>query len=694
MGAIINTVLSGGAGDTVNASAIGVAKDIDVGDKVLLNTSLSQGPYFNPDRTPGGTLSYCAWADMVSNKAYWIINGNSSSSANKDGVIYDISDTDHVTYLGTFILPSVPQTSYADIVVGSSYLGCFGYADGTNLYLMIKNNEGIMDGTLSQSFTCPQYFSLSNNSNILCYYDGSVSHVVRLTKNSSGLYDVQELTLTTTPTRPDVGTVSQDGTLIYYRRQIYRVNETTVDLINSNSVGPSTSYSVDLGGFTPDNKYLFVSQRGTCYTFELGEDGSLPSVVLSQISFGNTIASHVYLCNNGYMQRSNGLCAYNQGTGVVTSIWNSGNSSTRSSFTPLNEGWTVGVDAPTGGLFSVNGVNSPTQLPFSPLDTQVTSISSFSDNIIAADSIAQLNTTGLSVLYNYPLPNSSTTYQYEVSLNNGSLFGNRYYFDAVNNVIGTGTTTSNILGVNQVMGFVGDYTYNGRTYLYCDSSGVISTFSVTSGGTSASYTCIPVFINNKVYTVKVGTSANFYEGTIDYENKTITFTSSSDPGTSALGTDKQVVVVSKDQTYVFACTSSGTNLQILKYDSSTETFSLIDTPSVITSNITGAIINMQVSGNNFVICSGQSIYTFAWTDGDISTIALVDTFTNPIPVSLIPLGSSSQFYVFNRAVFSKGESTSQVAEVFNGHNFNNTTLTGFVKKVNDDGTLEVSTVLG
>lgn len=683
MATIINTVLAGGGGgDTVTVEAIGAAKNAQVGDKVLLNTSLSSGAYFNPDRTPWATLTFCAWADLTSKKAYWIINANSATNANKNCNRYDISDPNHVEYEGTFSLPTVPQTTYYKITMGSDYLGCFGYTDNLNLYLMIKNSDGIIDGTLSQSFVCPTYWSISRNSNILCYYDGSTSHVVRLTKNATGTFDVTELTFSTTPTQPDIGTVSPDGTLIYYRRQIFRVNATTVDLINANSVGPSTSYSVDVGAFTYDNKYLFVSQRGIIYTMELGSDGSLPSVVSSTSSIGNTGNCHVYLCKNGYIQTSQGLLAYNQETGVVTPIWAGVTSSFRSSFTPLTDDWSVGVDAPTGGLFAVNGTSGPTQLPFSPMSTQAVNLCVLVGNVVFSPGVGSLNcdTTGITSTTN--TSTSSLNYGmfyekegYAVSTQSGYL-GFTFCFSDGTIMEKLGTSSySKSLGANNSY-----YEYY-KTYKVNPETKAISTITLDY----STYLYCGVIIGDTVYGMGV-------KYVLNWDNLSYNSVSHS----SGVPEEKYLTsLVSPGEKYVFFTDDNYKLLYVYSFDSATETFTQVAFPEVI-ANIIAASTRSHISFTPeglMYLCADSTIYTFTW-DENINNAQLIDTFSNPVASGDEGYGTNKYFYVFGRSLFSKGTSTEQVAEIYNGHNFNNTTLTGVVKKVNDDGTLEVSTVLG
>lgn len=682
MAAIINTILAGGGGgDTVTVEAVGAAKNAQVGDKVLLNTSLSSGAYFNPDRTPGSTLTFCAWADLTDKKAYWIINANSSSSANRDGVRYDISDPYHVAYEGTFNLPTVPRTTNNDITMGSDYLGCFGYTDSSNLYLMIKNNDGIMDGTLSQSFTCSGNWSISRNSNILCYYDGSTSHVVRLTKNATGTFDVTELTFSTTPTKPDAGTVSPDGTLIYYRRQIFKVNGTTVDLINANSVGPNTSYSVDIGAFTDDNKYLFAIQRGNIYTMELGSDGSLPATILSTCSVGNNNDCHVYLCKNGYIQTSQGLLAYNQETGVVTPIWASGSGSNRSSFTPLTDDWSVGVDAPTGGLFAVNGTSGPTQLPFSPMDTQAVNLGVLVGNVVFSPEVGSLNcdTTGI----------TSTTNTSTSPLNYGMFYEKDGYAVSIWNgnpgfafCFSDGTITYKSSGFNYVksLGANNSYYAYDEAYKVNPETKAISTISL-SGSSNLQY---GVIIGDTVY----GTDNKYV---LNWDSLSYSTVSHS----SGVPEEKFLTsLVSPGEKYVFFTNNNRKLLYVYSFDSATETFTQVAFPEVI-ANIIAASTRSHISFTPeglMYLCADSTIYTFTW-DENINNAQLIDTFSNPVASGGEGYGTNKYFYVFRRSLYSKGTSTEQVAEVFNGHNFNNTTLTGVVKKVNSDGTLEVSTVL-
>ena len=680
---IINSVLAGGGGgDTVTVEAVGAAKNAQVGDKVLLNKSLSSGAYFNPDRTPGETLTFCAWADLTSKKAYWIINGNSSTNANKDYVRYDISDPHHVEYEGLFSLPTVPQTTNNDITMGSDYLGCFGYNDNSNLYLMIKNNDGIVDGTLSQSFVCKTYWSISRNSNILCYYDGSTSHVVRLTKNATGTFDATELTFSTTPTKPNVGTVSPDGTLIYYRRQIFRVNETTVDLINANSVGPNTSYSVDVGAFTDDNKYLFTVQRGTIYVMELGSNGSLPSVVSSTSSIGNTYNCHLYLCKNGYIQTSQGLLAYNQETGVVTPIWASGSSSTRSSFTPLTDDWSVGVDAPTGGLFAVNGTISPIQLPFSPMARQAVNLGVLVGNVVFSPGVGSLNcdTTGITSTTNTSTSalNYGMFYEkegYAVSIWNGN-YGLAICFPdgTINTVYDATSNYCKSLGANNSY-----YAYY-NTYKVNPETKAISTISLTSS-TDLRY---GVIIGDTVY----GT-INKYVLNWDSLSYNSVSHSSGVPEEQYLTS-----LVSPGEKYVFFTNNNRKLLYVYSFDSATETFTQVAFPEVI-ANIIAASTRSHISFTPeglMYLCADSTIYTFTW-DENINNAQLIDTFSNPVASGDDGYGTNKYFYVFGRSLYSKGTSTEQVAEIYNGHNFNGTTLTGVVSKVNNDNTVEVKTVL-
>lgn len=679
MGVFNPFIYTSGGGDTVTVEAVGAAKNAQVGDKVLLNTSLSSGAYFNPDRTPGATLTFCAWADLTDKKAYWIINANSSSSANRDGVRYDISDPNHVEYEGTFNLPTVPRTANNDIVMGSDYLGCFGYTDGSNLYLMIKNSDGIIDGTLSQSFVCPSYWSISRNSNILCYYDRSASHVVRLTKNSTGTFDVTELTFTTTPAKPDVGTVSPDGTLIYYRRQIFKVNETTVDLINANSVGPNTSYSVDIGAFTDDNKYLFAIQRGNIYTMELGSNGSLPSVVSSTSSIGNYYGCHVYLCKNGYIQTSQGLLAYNQETGVVTRILASGSGSNRSSFTPLTNDWSVGVDAPTGGLFAVNGTSGPTQLPFSPMNTQAVNLGVLVGNVVFSPGVGSLNcdTTGITSTTNTSTSelNYGMFYEkegYAVSVWNGNLGFDFCFSDGTITYMTAGSNNCKSLGANN--SYYGHY----KAYKVNPETKAISTISFTGP-------LYGVIIGDTVY----GTDNKYVLNWDSLSYSTVSH-SSGVPEEASLTS-----LVSPGEKYVFFTNNNRKLLYVYSFDSATETFTQVAFPEVI-ANIIAASTRSHISFTPeglMYLCADSTIYTFTW-DENINNAQLIDTFSNPVASGDEGYGTNKYFYVFGRSLYSKGTSTEQVAEVFNGHNFNNTTLTGFVKKVNSDGTLEVSTVLG
>ena len=680
---IINTVLAGGGGgDTVTVEAVGAAKNASVGDKVLLNTSLSRGAYFNPDRTPGAVLTFCAWADLTSKKAYWIVNGNGNTAANKDCGVYDISDTDHVTFLRLFPLPTVPRTTNNSITMGSDYLGCFGYTDGSNLYLMIKNSDGIIDGTLSQSFVCPQYWSISRNSNILCYYDKSASHVVRLTKNATGTFDVTELTFTTTPAKPDVGTVSPDGTLIYYRRQIFKVNETTVDLINANTVGPNTSYSVEVGAFTDDNKYLFAVQRGTVYTMELGSDGSLPATVLSTCSVGNIYNCHMYLCKNGYIQTSQGLLAYNQETGVVTSIWASGSSSNRRSFTPLTDDWSVGVDAPTGGLFAVNGTSGPIQLPFSPMNTQAVNLGVLVGNVVFSPGVGSLNcdTTGI----------TSTTNTSTSALNYGMFYEKEGYAVSVwngnpgfNFCFSDGTVTHKSANQNycKSLGANNSYYASFQAYKVNPETKAISEISLTK----ATYLHYGVIIGDTVYG-----AGNKYVLNWDSLSYSTVSHSSGVPEEGSLTS-----LVSPGEKYVFFTNNNRKLLYVYSFDSATETFTQVAFPEVI-ANIIAASTRSHISFTPeglMYLCADSTIYTFTW-DENINNAQLIDTFSPPAASGDEGYGTNKYFYVFGRSLYSKGTSTEQVAEVFNGHNFNNTTLTGVVKKVNNDGTLEVSTVLG
>ena len=674
-------IYASGGGDTVTVEAVGAAKNAQVGDKVLLNTSLSSGAYFNPDRTPGDTLTFCAWADLTDKKAYWIINGNGSTSGSKVCDRYDISDPNHVEYEGTFNLPTAPQTTNSGIIMGSDYLGCFGYTDDSNLYLMIKSSDGIMDGTLSQSFVCPIYWSISRNSNILCYYDGSASHVVRLTKNATGTFDVTELTFSTTPTKPDVGTVSPDGTLIYYRRQIFKVNETTVDLINANSVGPSTSYSIDVGAFTDDNKYLFAIQRGTVYVMELGSDGSLPATILSTCSVGNIDDCHMYLCKNGYIQTSQGLLAYNQETGTVTMIWASGSSPTRSSFTPLTDDWSVGVDAPTGGLFAVNGTSGPTQLPFSPMDTQVVNLGVLVGNVVFSPGIGSLNcdTTGITSTTNTstsPL-NYGMFYEkegYAVSIWNGNPGFAFCFSDGTITYKSADSDYCKSLGANNSY-----YTYY-KAYKVNPETKAISTISLTS----STYLHYGVIIGDTVY----GKNNKYVLNWDSLSYSTVSH-SSGVPEENYLTS-----LVSPGEKYVFFTNNNRKLLYVYSFDSATETFTQVAFPEVI-ANIIAASTRSHISFTPeglMYLCADSTIYTFTW-DENINNAQLIDTFSNPVASGDEGYGTNKYFYVFGRSLYSKGTSTEQVAEVFNGHNFNNTTLTGFVKKVNGDGTLEVSTVL-
>lgn len=675
-------------GDTVTVEPIGAAKNAQVGDKVLLNTSLSSGAYFNPDRTPGATLTFCAWADLTDKKAYWIINANSSSSGNKDGVRYDISDPNHVEYEGTFNLPTAPQTTNNGITMGSDYLGCFGYTDNSNLYLMIKNSDGIIDGTLSQSFVCPTYWSISRNSNILCYYDRSASHVVRLTKNSTGTFDVTELTFTTTPAKPDVGTVSPDGTLIYYRRQIFKVNETTVDLINANSVGPNTSYSVDIGAFTDDNKYLFAIQRGNIYTMELGSNGSLPSVVSSTSSIGNTFACHMYLCKNGYIQTSQGLLAYNQETGVVTRILASGSGSNRSSFTPLTDDWSVGVDAPTGGLFAVNGTNGPTQLPFSPMDTQVVNLSCMNGNVVFSSGVGSVNceTTGISKTTGSSMANiySGMFVEKDGYTISAAMTGTSSYYSYF--CFPDGTVKSVFDSTNiPFCRCIGSQLY-GQGVKVWKVDPVTKTLSSLSHGSYSN----SVIIGNTVY-------ANIYnyKWVLNWENNTVTEQAWTNSLPRVTAENNYISIVSPGEKYVFFVTESRVVSSLYSFDSSTETFTQVEMPTVLSDKIaahTKSHVSFTPDGKLY-LCGDSTIYTFSWDEDNINSLQLLDTFSCPIPVSMTALGVNDNFYLFDRALFSKGTSTEQVAEIYNGHNFNNTTLTGFVESVNLDGTVDVATVL-
>lgn len=680
---IINTVLAGGGGDTVTVSPIGAAKNAIVGDKVLLNSSLSSGPYFNPDRTPGNTLTYCIWSDLINKKAYWVINGNSSSSSNKDGVRYDISDPEHVTYEGTFNLPNSPFTTYNYMVQQSDLLGCCAYNDSSySIQLMIANENGIFDGSLMQSFSSTSsycyYFSLSRNGRVMTYHDGTNPHVIWLNNNDTGTFTPVELTLTTTPTAPNFGIVSPDGTLIYYRRQMFKVSLPNVDLLNSNSVGPSTSYQIDGGAFTPDNKFLFVIQRGSVYTFELESDGSLPSTVTSTTTLSNTGTCRVYQCFNGYIQTSNGLLAYNEDTGVVTQIWNSGTTSARSSFTPITNDWSVGVDASTGGLFATNGTNAPTQLAFSPMGTQIIEPHAVGGNYVYGNAgVYQLNTTGLSKISSESSVLVDTWYPIKDSV----VINNKILYKGVSIVSDVGHGA-----VNNEEGFV---CYNASYPAYrVLSEGQVETW--TTSGYTENYLGFFV-INGKAFGNVSSAGGISYKGTLDFDNKTITFEETTGHGIVPALRLGGTCRVSKDQTYILFNNNINS---IYKYTDETEYFEKINTPNVILENVTGTTHAIYFNENgDLVICAGQSIYTFAWTPGDISTIFLKDVFTNPLPVLLTPVGESDQFYVFNRAVFSKGSSTQKVAEVYNGHNFNGNTLTGVVKKVNSDGTLDVSTVL-
>lgn len=212
----------------------------------------------------------------------------------------------------------------------------------------------------------------------------------------------------------------------------------------------------------------------------------------------------------------------------------------------------------------------------------------------------------------------------------------------------------------------------------------------TCAGSTSSY-CGFLIIDGKAFGNTLSAGGVTYKGTLNYSAKTITFENTSGHGTMPGMRNGGEACVCSDQSYVVFDRDIN---QIYNYNKETEVFSLVSTPDIIKNTATGTINSVYVNKDgDLVVCSGQVINTYSWEPGDISTCVLKDSFTNPLETAMTAICDTPEFYIFDKAVFAKGTSTEQVAEIYNGHNFNNTTLTGVVSKVNNDNTVEVKTVL-